>query len=76
VRFINELGGIKIDVPAPITIDLLGDGYRTIKKLKPGVQVLNGKYALAYARARHTEGGDFDRAERQQQVIMGIATGS
>jgi LCP family protein required for cell wall assembly len=72
VRFINELGGIKVNVPAPITIDLLGDGYRTIKKLKPGIQVLSGKYALAYARARHTEGGDFDRAERQQQVILGI----
>jgi len=36
------------------------------------VQVLPGKTALAYARARHTEGGDFDRAERQQQVILGI----
>jgi LCP family protein required for cell wall assembly len=72
VRFIDEIGGVKIDVPAPITVDLLGDGYRTIKKLKPGVQVLPGKTALAYARARHTEGGDFDRAERQQQVILGI----
>ena len=28
--------------------------------------------ALAYARARYTEGGDFDRARRQQQVIYAI----
>jgi hypothetical protein len=28
--------------------------------------------ALAYARARNTVGSDFDRAARQQQVIMGI----
>ena len=27
---------------------------------------------LAYARARYTQGGDFDRANRQQQVIFGI----
>jgi len=72
MRFIDELGGVKVNVPAPITVDLLGDGYRTLKKLKPGVQVFPGKIALAYARARHTEGGDFDRAERQQQVILGI----
>ena len=72
VRFIDEIGGVKIDIPAPITVDMLGDGYRTRKKLQPGVQVLPGDIALAYARARYTEGGDFDRAERQQQVILGI----
>jgi hypothetical protein len=72
VRFIDEIGGVKIDVPEPITIDLLGSGFKTKKKLKPGVQVLPGEWALAYARARYTEGGDFDRAKRQQQVILGI----
>lgn len=72
VRFIDEIGGVKINVPEPIKVDLLGDGYRTIKRLQPGVQVLPGEIALAYARARYTEGGDFDRAERQQQVILGI----
>lgn len=72
IRFIDELGGVKIDVPEEITIDLLGSGSSTKKTLQPGVQVLPGEWALAYARARHTEGGDFDRARRQQQVIMGI----
>ena len=33
-----------------------------------------GDLALAYVRLRKTEGGDFDRAQRQQQVIMGIRT--
>ena len=70
VSFIDEIGGVKIDVPEKITIDLLGDN--NTKTLKPGVQVLPGEWALAYARARHTEGGDFDRAKRQQQVILGI----
>jgi LCP family protein required for cell wall assembly len=72
VRFIDEIGGVEIDVPEPITIDLLGTGAKTKKKLKPGVQVLPGEWALAYARNRYTENGDFDRAARQQQVIMGI----
>jgi hypothetical protein len=72
VRFIDELGGVKINVPEPITVDLLGAGSATKKKLQPGVQVLPGEWALAYARARYTQGGDFDRAKRQQQVIMAI----
>jgi len=72
VRFIDEIGGVKIDVPEKITVDLLGDGFNTKKTLQPGVQVLPGEWALAYARARHTEGGDFDRARRQQQVILAI----
>ncbi len=70
VRFIDEIGGVKIDVPEKIKIDPMGDN--TSKTLKPGVQTLPGDLALAYVRARKTEGGDFDRAQRQQQVIMGI----
>ncbi len=72
VKFIDELGGVKINVPEKITVDLLGAGSATKKTLQPGVQVLPGEWALAYARARYTEGGDFDRARRQQQVILGI----
>lgn len=72
VRFIDEIGGVKINVPEPITVDLIGSGKETKKKLKAGVQVLPGEWALAYARARYTEGGDFDRAQRQQQIILGI----
>jgi hypothetical protein len=70
VRFIDEIGGVKIDIAEPIRVDPLGDD--NIKNLKPGRQNLPGELALAYARARKTEGGDFDRAQRQQQVIMGI----
>ena len=70
VRFIDEIGGVKIDIAEPIKVDPLGDD--NTKNLKPGRQNLPGELALAYARARKTEGGDFDRAQRQQQVIMGI----
>jgi len=69
VRFIDEIGGVKIDVPEKIKIDpIVGDPVI----LKPERQTLYGELALAYARARNTEGGDLDRASRQQQVILGI----
>ncbi len=37
-----------------------------------GKQHFDGEMALKYARTRHTSGGDFDRAKRQQQVIMAV----
>jgi LCP family protein required for cell wall assembly len=70
VRFIDEIGGVEVDVPETIKIDPLGDN--NTKKLKPGRYNLPGDLALAYVRARKTEGGDFDRAQRQQQVILSI----
>jgi LCP family protein required for cell wall assembly len=69
-KFINTIGGIKVDVPEAILIDPLGP-FNDVT-LEPGVNELNGPLALAYARARYTEGGDFDRASRQQQVIFAI----
>ena len=71
VRFIDEIGGVKVDVPYKMHIDIYADEKGKIK-LPPGIQTLPGEYALAYARARNTEGADFDRAQRQQQVIMGV----
>jgi LCP family protein required for cell wall assembly len=37
-----------------------------------GYRLMGGDVALAYARTRKTEGGDVDRAKRQQQVIFAI----
>ena len=37
-----------------------------------GSYTLDGELALAYARERHTQGGDVDRARRQQEVIISI----
>jgi LCP family protein required for cell wall assembly len=69
-RFIDEIGGVEVDVTEELKLDPLGDG--NTKKLKPGHYNLPGNLALAYVRLRKTEGGDFDRSQRQQQVIMGI----
>jgi polyisoprenyl-teichoic acid--peptidoglycan teichoic acid transferase len=69
-RFIDELGGLEIDVPIAMSIDPVGPN-NTIY-LEPGLQMLDGAASLAYARARNTAGNDFDRADRQQQVIMAM----
>jgi LCP family protein required for cell wall assembly len=69
-KFINAIGGIELDIKEKITVDPLGQGNTVV--LKPGKQRVRGPIALAYARARYTQGGDFDRANRQQEVIMAI----
>ena len=71
VYFIDQMGGLKIDVPSDIRVDIYDDPKGKIW-IKPGIQTMPGEYVLAYARARGTMGGDFDRAQRQQQVVMAI----
>ncbi|MBM3145785.1 MAG: LytR family transcriptional regulator [Chloroflexi bacterium] len=71
VYFIDQLRGVKIDVPNEIWVDIYDDDKGKIM-IRTGRQTLSGEYALAYARARNSRGGDFDRSARQQQVIMGI----
>jgi LCP family protein required for cell wall assembly len=68
-RMIDEIGGIDVLVPERVKISPLG---RRSLWLEPKAYRLDGPEALAYARARKTEGGDFDRAERQQQVILAV----
>jgi len=69
-QFIDELGGVEVDVPEEISVDPIGPHNTVV--LEPGLQTLDGPTALAYARNRDTVGNDFDRAQRQQQVIMAI----
>jgi polyisoprenyl-teichoic acid--peptidoglycan teichoic acid transferase len=46
------------------------DLYGTIAvHFDPGCQRLDAEHLLQYARTRKTEGGDYDRARRQQQVL-------
>ncbi len=70
VQVIDELGGLEVDVPYEMSVDPLGPGNTVT--LPPGPNLLDGEVALAYARARDTIGGDFDRADRTQQVIMAV----
>jgi polyisoprenyl-teichoic acid--peptidoglycan teichoic acid transferase len=69
-EFVDAIGGIEIDVPYEIVVDPIGEANTLT--LAPGRQLIYGSVALGYARNRHTDGNDFDRAARTQQVIMGI----
>ena len=40
--------------------------------LEPGMQRMDAETLLKYARTRVTQGGDFDRARRQQQVLDAV----
>jgi polyisoprenyl-teichoic acid--peptidoglycan teichoic acid transferase len=69
-RVIDELGGVVLEVQEEIKVHRLAPNGSTI--LEPGKHLLDGPTALAYARNRSTSGGDFARAERQQQVMLAI----
>jgi LCP family protein required for cell wall assembly len=69
-RFIDEIGGVKIEVEQKIRVQLIGQEETEL--IQAGRHTLNGEFALAYARQRTKGDGDFDRARRQQQLIIGI----
>jgi LCP family protein required for cell wall assembly len=70
---IDDLGGIDIDVPEAVydpyysETELPGDYFPV--DVKPGMQHMDGKTALAYARVRFNT-DDLDRIQRQQRVIF------
>ncbi len=72
--FIDRIGGITIDVPEPIyDPEYPTEDYGVeVFSLEAGLQTMDGATALKYARTRHSRNGDFDRARRQQQVILAV----
>lgn len=71
VNLVDAIGKIEVFVDKKIFIDPRGPGNDEIM-LSYGPHILGGVEALAYARQRYTDGGDVDRALRQQKVIMAI----
>jgi len=70
-QIINELGGVKIQVPKDIHDERYpGPNYSyQVFDIQKGLYTLDGETALKYARTRHDEDGDFGRAYRQQQIL-------
>lgn len=73
VRAIDALGGIEVDVPAPIvdTEYPTPDYGITTIRFDPGRQAMDGERALIYVRTRHSD-GDFSRSARQLQVLQAL----
>jgi LCP family protein required for cell wall assembly len=62
-KLIDAIGGIDINVPTAIRDNFTGWSFNT------GMQHMDGKRALQYARSRYST-SDFSRGRRQQLVIL------
>jgi len=73
-KIIDWIGGIDVYVEQAIDDPAYPDdgwGYDPLH-IPAGWQHMDGHLALKYARTRHTELGDFDRAHRQQKAILAV----
>lgn len=75
---IDQIGGVEIDVKEYQLHELnkyigqaTGGGDCPVEKT--GLQILNGKQALSYARIRKGVGDDYERTERQREVLFKVA---
>lgn len=76
VDVVDALGGVEVDLGQPVKVRMsppaIGDDWYIID-LAPGVQHLDGREALAFARVRARTGGDADRMRRQRCLITSVA---
>jgi polyisoprenyl-teichoic acid--peptidoglycan teichoic acid transferase len=70
---VNTLGGVTLDVAAPIKDDEYPGALNNYTRVlfHTGLQHMDGKTALQYARTRHDD-NDFARGDRQQQVLTAL----
>lgn len=78
VKLVDLIGGIDVHVQEEIDDPFYPSsdpddpyGYEHLH-IPAGWVSMDGELALKYARTRHSSGGDFDRAARQQQVLRAI----
>lgn len=71
---VNTLGGVTVQLDKPFSETsqfVEGNECGGVFSLQAGSNKLNGDQALCYSRARYNS-SDFDRARRQQEVIVAI----
>ena len=70
---VDSVGGVVVDVPTPLLdAEYPTEDYGVERIYIPaGLQVMNGRTALIYARSRHAS-TDFDRGRRQQMVLRAL----
>jgi len=73
-KLIDQIGGVRICVEQTIDDPEYPDsgyGFEPLH-IEAGCQQMDGRLALKFARTRHSGMGDFDRARRQQQVLLAV----
>ncbi len=74
-KLVDHIGGVTVDVTESIDDPFFpGPNYSYDRfVIDAGVQEVDGATALRYARSRYvSQGGDLDRARRQQQIVEAI----
>ncbi len=69
-QIIDALGGVDVEVDCPLQDPYLQEALG-VDRIEAGQQHMDGDTALAYVRTRR-QGGDFDRARRQQRLLMAV----
>ena len=73
IKIVDELGGIDVNVTTPFRAYYIEENETVNYSFKKGMNHLNGKQALAYARERKSlPDGDVGRVKHQQQLIEAI----
>ncbi|MBK1813931.1 LCP family protein [Clostridium sp. YIM B02505] len=76
-KIIDQVGGVEINVTSE-EVPYLNSYVKEVANIekvkptlvtKPGLQLLNGKQAVGYARIRYVGKSDFQRTERQRTVL-------
>lgn len=74
---VDTIGGVEIEL-TDAEYKYLTTAYAktkgTVKKVKPGLNTLNGEQALAYTRIRQDAKADFGRTQRQRTVLQSVFT--
>jgi LCP family protein required for cell wall assembly len=70
-KLIDMIGGVSIDVDRPVKDNEYPTEDYGVRRIyiPAGIQRMDGKTALQYARSRHAD-NDFSRSKRQQKVIL------
>ena len=71
-QVVNTLGGVEIELTEAEVEHLDREYYGTLGDLHEGVNLLDGNAALSYARIRKMAGDDFQRTQRQRNVIQAV----
>jgi len=71
-RLIDAIGGVDVVLDQALWDTSMNHFSKKGLKLKAGRNHLDGSKALAFARTRYTD-SDYQRAERQQQLVMATA---
>ncbi len=72
-NLVDSIGGVILDVQQALVDPEYPTENHGVERvyIAPGLQLMDGRTSLVYARSRHSS-NDFDRSKRQQQVLRAV----